>query len=62
MNVCCGLILKNQPPLYNRIKLDNIQKVRKNKELYSLRLEKFISYTKKGELYGQWDDYGRLML
>lgn len=53
---------KNQPPLYNRIKLDNIQKVRKNKELYSLRLEKFISYTKKGELYGQWDDYGRLML
>ncbi len=53
---------KNQPPLYNRIKLYNIQKVKGNKELYMLRLEKFINYTKKGELYGQWNDYGRLLL
>lgn len=46
--------------LYNTIKIDNIQTVKENKDLYLKRLEKFLVKTKENVLYGLWDDQGRL--
>lgn len=48
------------PPLYQRIRIDTIQSYKKDKELFKKRLEKFLMNTEKGELYGEWNDYGRL--
>lgn len=49
------------PELYKRIKIDNIQSVRKNQELYNKRLNKFIDSVKENKLIGQWHDDGRLL-
>ncbi|MBC6315741.1 YdeI/OmpD-associated family protein [Listeria grandensis] len=49
------------PDLYVRIKLDNIQSVRKDRELFDKRLATFLEKTRKGELYGKWNDEGRLI-
>ena len=53
-------MLKKLPDLYYRIRVDNIQKVRKNEKLFLSRLNKFIEMTKQGKMYGMWNDYGRL--
>ena len=39
------------------MRIDNIQRVRKNKELFNYRLEKLIETAKSKKLYGQWNDY-----
>ena len=52
--------LKEFPSLYFKVRIDNIQRVRKNKELFNYRLEKLIETAKRKKLYGQWNDYGRL--
>ncbi len=49
------------PPLYQRVRINTIQIAKKNKELYENRLDKFIENTAKGKLYGDWNDYGRLL-
>ncbi len=49
------------PELYIRIKLDNIQSMRNDAELYNKRLSKFIEQTRINKLYGQWHDDGRLL-
>lgn len=49
------------PDLYKRIKIDNIQSVRKDKELYNKRLDRFIKSIKQNNLFGQWHDNGRLL-
>lgn len=51
----------NMPELYKRIKVDNIQSVRKNQELYTKRLDKFIESLKQNKMIGQWHDNGRLL-
>jgi hypothetical protein len=51
---------QNFSNLYKTIKIDNIQTVKVNKELYYKRLEKFLISTKENVLYGLWDDQGRL--
>jgi uncharacterized protein YdeI (YjbR/CyaY-like superfamily) len=51
----------NMPELYTRIRIDNIQSVRKDVELYHKRLEKFLLNTKNNKMYGQWNDKGRLI-
>ncbi|MBC1435105.1 thymidylate synthase [Listeria rocourtiae] len=48
------------PDLYVRIKLDNIQSVAKDRALYDKRLATFFEKTRRGELYGKWNDGGRL--
>jgi uncharacterized protein YdeI (YjbR/CyaY-like superfamily) len=52
--------IKTLPELYFKIRVDNILKVKKDKEKFKFRLEKFIKETKKGKFYGQWNDFGRL--
>lgn len=57
------LVLKNFnafPELYKRVRIDNIQSYKKQRELYEQRLQKFIQKTKEGEMYGEWNDGGLL--
>ena len=52
----------NFHPLYQRVRIDTIQ-TNKNKrsKLFKMRLEKFIKNTESGIMYGNWNDYGRLL-
>ena len=50
------------PSLYVRVRIDNIQNIRKRSpEAFQRRLHKFIEYTRKGLMYGEWNDNGRLL-
>ena len=49
------------PDLYKRIRIDTIQSYKNQPELYKNRLDKFISNTREGKMYGQWNDNGRLL-
>ena len=50
------------PALYVRVRIDNIQNVRKrDPEAFQRRLQKFIEFTRKGVMYGEWHDDGRLL-
>ena len=46
--------------LYRRIRIDTIQIKKNQPELFESRLNKFIENTRKGILYGEWNDNGRL--
>lgn len=49
------------PPLYRRIRLYNAAFYKTRDEAaYQKALSHLIDSTRKGELYGAWDDYGRL--
>ena len=48
------------PSLYKRVRIDTIQIKHKQKDLFNSRLEKFIENTRRGIMYGQWNDGGRL--
>ncbi len=49
------------PELYRRVRIDNIQAYRRSRpQVFSYRLEKFIDCTRRGVMYGKWDDGGRL--
>lgn len=50
----------NFPDLYKRIKISNIQKERKNEDIFNRMLANFIKNTKEGKTPGNWNDYGRL--
>ncbi len=49
------------PELYQRVRIDNIQRVKANPELFNSRLKKLIEASAKGEMIGDWHDYGRLL-
>ena len=49
------------PDLYKRIRIDTIQIKRNDPGLYESLLVKFIENTRKGLLYGEWNDNGRLL-
>lgn len=49
------------PILYQKIRIDCIQREIKNPERYYKMLEKFINMTKQQKMYGNWNDYGRLI-
>lgn len=53
---------KHFPELYRRIRIDTIQSVRKDPVLYEKRLQTLIEKTKLNQMYGQWNDGGRLIL
>ncbi len=53
---------KHFPELYRRIRIDTIQSVRKDPFLYEKRLQTLIEKTKLNQMYGQWNDGGRLLL
>ncbi len=53
---------KKFPPLYQRIRLYNVAFYKKlDKKMYEAALNHLIEKTKKGEMYGEWNDYGRLL-
>ena len=49
------------PTLYQRVRIDTIQIKKKQLELFHNRLQKLIDNTKKGIMYGEWNDNGRLL-
>ena len=50
------------PALYVRVRIDNIQNIRKrDPEAYQRRLQKFIDNTRNGIMYGEWHDDGKLL-
>lgn len=51
----------NFPPLYQRVRIDTIQFNKHRLELYQSRLAKFVENTRKGIMYGEWNDNGRLL-
>ena len=48
------------PELYKKVRIDTIQIKKNQPELFRSRLNKFIENTRKGILYGEWNDNGRL--
>lgn len=51
----------NFPELYRTIRIDTIQSEKKNKEVFTKRLDKLIENTSKNKMYGKWNDDGRLL-
>jgi len=49
------------PALYQRVRIDTIQIKKKQPDLFQSRLRKLIDNTKKGIMYGEWNDNGRLL-
>lgn len=49
------------PPLYQRVRIDNIQRVISKPELFASRLKKLINASECGEMIGDWHDCGRLL-
>lgn len=52
---------KSFPPLYQSIRIWNIERIRKNPEVFDRMLANLIVHTRKGEMYGDWNDGGRLL-
>lgn len=50
------------PELYRRIRIDTIQRDKhKDLELFHKRLNRLIEKSAQGEMFGDWNDYGRLL-
>lgn len=43
------------------IRINTIQSYRNEPDIFNKRLEKFIEHTRKNNMYGQWNDNGRLI-
>lgn len=52
---------KSFPGLYQRVRIDNIQRNKACKEMFDSRLQKLIEASERGEMIGEWHDYGRLL-
>lgn len=51
----------NFPELYRRVRVNTVQIAAKNRPaLFKKRLKKLVEMTRRGEMYGAWDDGGRL--
>ena len=48
------------PELYKRIRIGNILREKKGSEPYNKALKHFLEDTKDNNMYGDWDDNGRL--
>ena len=57
----CFKIFKSFPPLYQRIRISNILSYKKDKIIYEKGLKHLIEETKKGRMFGFWNDYGKLI-
>lgn len=49
------------PALYQRVRIDNIQRIKVCKELFESRLKKLIDASEHNKLIGDWHDHGRLI-
>ena len=53
---------QTMPALYVRVRIDNVQNIRKrDSEAFQRRLQKFIENTRNGVMYGEWHDDGKLV-
>lgn len=52
---------KKFPSLYQRIRSYNVAFYKKDKLKFEKSLSRLIEKTLKGEMYGEWNDYGRLI-
>ena len=50
----------NFPELYKRVRIGNIQREKKDSEAYKKALNHFLEETKMNNIYGDWNDNGRL--
>lgn len=49
------------PALYRRVRIDTIQSIRDQPDLFKSRLDKLITNARENKMYGQWHDNGRLL-
>lgn len=49
------------PALYQRVRIDTIQSMEHQPEVFHNRLQKLITNTKANKMYGQWHDNRRLL-
>ena len=49
------------PALYQRVRIDNIQRNKACPEMFEKRLTKLIEASGRGEMIGDWNDGGRLL-
>lgn len=49
------------PKLYQRVRIDYIQRTKRNEKTYELRLKNFIEKTRQNVMFGEWNDNGRLL-
>lgn len=52
----------NFPALYQRVRIDSIQRdKKKDREVFEKRVKKLIEQSAQGKMFGDWNDYGRLI-
>ena len=50
------------PTLYQRVRIDSIQRdKKKDRAVFEKRLEKLITQSEAGKMFGEWNDCGRLL-
>ncbi|MBQ9003428.1 MAG: YdeI/OmpD-associated family protein [Eggerthellaceae bacterium] len=53
---------KSFPPLYQRVRAYNVAFYKKrDPQQYAKSLQNLVAHTKRGEMFGEWNDYGRLL-
>ena len=52
---------KKMPILYQKVRIDTIQRYKKNRETFERRLKKLIDNCEKNILFGEWNDNGKLI-
>lgn len=58
----CWSAFRRFPPLYQRVRAYNVAFAkRRDPQQFARSLENLIAHTKRGEMYGEWNDYGRLL-
>ena len=58
----CWSKFKSFPPLYQRVRAYNVAFYKKrNPAMYTQMLDHLIREAKKGQMFGEWNDYGRLL-
>ena len=58
----CWTKFRGFPALYQRIRAYNVAFYKtRDPEAYERALANLIAHTRRGELYGEWNDYGRLL-
>lgn len=58
----CWSKFRSFPPLYQRVRAYNVAFYKKRKPaMYEQTLAHLIAETKNGRLFGEWNDYGRLL-
>ena len=58
----CWAKFRRFPPLYQRVRAYNVAFYKdRDPKAYEKALANLIAHTRRGEMYGEWNDYGRLL-